>query len=115
MKANMKPGERSRTTFSPAEVKLPDGSRETWVAAAGKKGYVPPRIRKDAKVIKHPGRAQDQGLPHINDAERALLREARKRGATIEAIDATRPMCEHCIAAFKKAGQAEALPDDLPD
>ena len=105
MKANMTPAERARTTFSPAEVTLPDGTVETWVAAAGKKGYVPPRIRGDATPVVRPGRVQDQALPHINDAERAVLREARRRGARIDAIGATRPMCHNCVEALKKAGQ----------
>ena len=44
----MTEGEASRTTYSVAKVKLADGSTELWVAAAVKKGYVPPRIRKAA-------------------------------------------------------------------
>jgi hypothetical protein len=109
MKAAMTPGEMGRTTYSAAEVTTPSGETQTWVSAAGKKGYVPPRIRGGATVVVRPGRPQDQGLPHINDAERALLREARRQGATVDAIGATRRMCDHCTVALKKAGQAEGI------
>ena len=41
---------------------------------------------------------------YINDAEGKLMREARKRGAKIESIAATRPMCGRCQKEARKIG-----------
>ncbi len=102
MKANMSEGEKGWTTFAAAEVTTKGGQSEMWVAAAGKKGYVPPRIRGDARVVQAPGRPEDQALPHINDAERAINRVLRREGATLEAMGATRPVCSHCQEVLPK-------------
>ena len=102
MKENMTEGELARTTYGAAEVTTAEGETEMWVSAAGKKGYVPPRIRGKATVKVNPGKAQHQDLPHINDAERALKRAAEAEGAEIEAMGATRPMCDNCKAVIPK-------------
>jgi RHS repeat-associated protein len=113
MQRNMTPFERSRTTFAAAEVRLPNGRREVWVAAAGQRGYVPPRIRGRAdRMIVAPARPQHAHLPHVNDAERALLRAARREGATIDGIRATRPMCDHCQDALNRGGASGGV---IPD
>ncbi|WP_262151740.1 hypothetical protein [Chryseobacterium foetidum] len=98
----MTEGEASRTTYSVAKVKLADGSTELWVAAAGKKGYVPPRIRKAAGTEKVVTNKVEEGNSQnrLNDAEQTILREAKAQGATVEEIGATRPMCPMCQKAF---------------
>ena len=102
MEESMTEGERSRTTYSVAKIKLENGMEEHWVSSAGKKGYVPPRIRKAAgteKVISNKveeGNAQNR----LNDAEQTILREAKVQNATIEDIGATRDMCHKCQEAF---------------
>jgi hypothetical protein len=103
MKGNMTEGERGRTTFAAAEVTTLEGATEMWVAGAGKKGYAPPRIRGDARGVSSPAKPQHADLPHINDAERHLQRTARREGATIEAIGATRDVCEHCQEVLPKS------------
>ncbi|AYN04390.1 hypothetical protein [Flavobacterium sp. 140616W15] len=81
---------------------MKNGKKEIWVSSAGKKGYVPPRIRKATgteKVIKNKSISGDS-INRLNDAEQTILREANARGATIEEIGATRDMCKACQNAF---------------
>jgi RHS repeat-associated protein len=104
MKENMKPFEKSVTTYARAEVKTKAGKVETWVSAAGETGYVPPRIRGNAKAIKSPAKPQHQDLPHINDAERQIMRKSRREKAEILGLGATRKMCSHCDTAASKMG-----------
>ena len=40
----------------------------------------------------------------LNDAERKLMREVRKRGAKIESMAASRPMCGRCQKGAKRMG-----------
>jgi RHS repeat-associated protein len=112
IQAAMSPDEAKRTTFAVAVVRLPNGKREVWVSAAGQKGIVPNRIAGSARRVIRPGRDRDQSLPHINDAERALLRQARAEGVTIEAIGATRPMCQFCQEALGRQGYTGAIVTD---
>ncbi len=109
MKKAMTSDEKSRTTFSVARVKLKNGKKEIWVSSAGKKGYVPPRIRKAAgteKVIKNKSALGDS-TNRLNDAEQTILREANSQGATVEQIGATRDMCQACQNAF--SGQLNSV------
>ena len=39
---------------------------------------------------------------YLNDVERKLMREARKRGAKIESMAASRPMCGRCQKGAKR-------------
>ena len=41
---------------------------------------------------------------YLNYAERILMREARKRGAKIESMAASRPMCGRCQKGAKRMG-----------
>lgn len=96
----MSDGEKARTTYGVAKVKTAEGSYETWVASAGKEGYVRPDIRKDATVIKN---KTNEGSPinRFNDAEQTLMREANQRNAEILAMGASRPMCPRCQEVAK--------------
>ncbi len=105
MQAGMTEGELGRTTYAAAQVTTAEGSAETWVAAAGKSGYVRPAVRGDALNMRAPASADLTGLEHINDAEMHLYRSAEQQGATINAIGATRPVCPWCQAR---------LPSDVP-
>jgi RHS repeat-associated protein len=104
MKEMIDPETHGRTTFSVAEVCFERGNRswlELWVSAAGTTGDVPARLRLGATPVRFPG----SNIPHdpsgVNDAERAILREARRVGALILAIRATRAMCPTCQAALR--------------
>ena len=96
MKAAMTDMEVGRTTYAAAHVTTAGGNAEMWVAAAGKSGYVRPAIRGDALNVPSPAPSELSGLEHINDAEMHLLRAAQNQGATINAIGATRLVCEWC-------------------
>lgn len=72
---NMTEGEKSRTTYGSALVKLEDGTTEMWVSSAGKKGYVPPRIRGKDRVIKNKV-FEANSTNRFNDAEQTMMREA---------------------------------------
>lgn len=95
MLENMTEEEKKRTTYGAALVKLEDGSVEMWVSSAGKKGYVPPRIRRNDKVIKNKAIDADSINRH-NDAEQTIMREANEMGAEVISIGATRDMCSAC-------------------
>lgn len=100
---NMTEGEKSRTTYGSALVRLQDGTTEMWVSSAGKKGYVPPRIRGNDKVIKNKS-LEANSINRFNDAEQTIMREANEVGAEIISIGATRPMCPACQAVANKNG-----------
>ena len=100
---NMTEGEKSRTTYGSALVKLEDGTTEMWVSSAGKKGYVPPRIRGNDKVIKNKS-LEANSINRFNDAEQTIMREANEVGAEIISIGATRDMCPACQAVAKENG-----------
>ena len=44
-----------------------------WVSSAGKKGYVPPRIRENDKVVKNKS-LEANGINRFNDAEQTMMR-----------------------------------------
>jgi RHS repeat-associated protein len=106
---NMSEGEQARTTYGVAEVELADGTMTTWVAGAGKEGYVPPRIRgNDMEVIKNKvsdGNSENR----FNDAEQTLMREATNRGVKIISMGATRPMCAQCQLRADSTGLGSAV------
>jgi hypothetical protein len=103
MQENMTEFEKGRTTYGAATVTLKDGTKEVWVSAAGKKGYVPPRIRGNDKVITNKvENATNEN--RFNDAEQTIMREADKQGAKITAIGATSDMCHACQEAAKSRG-----------
>jgi len=100
---NMNEGEKNRTTYGSSLVKLKDGTQEMWVSAAGKKGYVPPRIRGNDKVIIN--KVEDANdINRFNDAEQTMMREADAQKAEILALGATRDMCDACQNAAKSRG-----------
>lgn len=109
IKGKMSAEEDKRTTYAVAEVKTKNGKTETWIASAGVRGYVRPDLKnKGDKVINnlHP-----KGQPgnHLNDAEGKLMREAKKRGATIKALGATKPMCNTCQRSARARGLTETV------
>ncbi|GAA0484539.1 hypothetical protein Ade02nite_87750 [Paractinoplanes deccanensis] len=106
MKSAMSQGEAGRTTYAAAHVTTAGGKPELWVAGAGRDGRVPRAVRGNGKAInvKSPAPPDQAHLPHINDAEMHLYRAAQARGATINAIGATRPVCGWCQSR---------LPDDI--
>jgi hypothetical protein len=107
MKARMTPEELGRTTYAAAEVCLPGGVIQTWVAAAGfRTGYVPPRLRGRA-IVKAPESADvPEGQQH---AEIKILRSLPTGGAIL-AIRATRRICEdYCQPALRDAGFGAAM------
>jgi len=103
MKENMIEAEKARTTYCTSLVKLLNGDQEMWVSAAGRRGYVPPRIRGNDKVIIN---KVDEGnsINRFNDAEQTIMREADVQNAKILAMGATRDMCKACQEAAKSRG-----------
>ena len=100
----MSEGDRSRTTYALARVTTSSGRSEIWMASAGQKGWVSPSLREAAGADEVIHNTYGNNKNHINDAERKLMREARKRGAKIESIAATRPMCGRCQKGARKMG-----------
>lgn len=92
IKAEMREGEKSRTTYGVARVKLEDGSYQNWIAPSGKQGYVRPDIRMD-DIVKKNKRPEGNSDNRFNDAEQTLMREANQSNAEILAMAASRPMC----------------------
>lgn len=92
---NMTKAEKAKTTFAVALVKIEDDQTVMWISSAGKKGVVPTRVRGTDTVIKNKS-ADGDHENRYNDAEQKLIREARKRGAEIISIGATRAMCHKC-------------------
>ena len=87
--------EASRTTYGVAEVRLPNGDIELWVAGAGKRGYVRPVVRQSHFVARDKSFDASR-LNRHNDAEQTLMRTAKNQGAEILAIGVTRPICGAC-------------------
>ncbi|WP_455009168.1 RHS repeat-associated core domain-containing protein, partial [Neisseria sicca] len=100
----MSEGDRSRTTYALARVTTSSGRSEIWMASAGQRGWVSPTLREAAGADEVIHNTYGNNKNHINDAERKLMREARKRGAKIESIAATRPMCGRCQKGARKMG-----------
>lgn len=95
IRAKMTEKEKKVTTFAVALVKIEDDQTVMWISSAGKKGDVPTRVRGTDTVIKNKS-ADGDHENRYNDAEQKLIREARKRGAEIISIGATRDMCPKC-------------------
>ena len=91
----MTEGEKSRTTYGVARVKLEEGCYQNWIASAGKQGYVRPDIRMD-DIVKKNKRPEGNSDNRFNDAEQTLMREANQSNAEIVAMAASRPMCPRC-------------------
>ena len=106
MKNAMSIDEIKRTTYAVARVTTKDGISEYWVAAAGKVGNVPRIIREAAgtDIVAKNKNKRGNGQNRLNDAERTIIRTAKKQGAKIEAMGATRDMCPMCEKASKRAG-----------
>lgn len=112
MLENMTEEEKKRTTYGAALVKNQNDSVEMWVSSAGKKGYVPPRIRKKDKVINNKS-ADANNINRFNDAEQTIMREANEVGAEIISIGATRDMCPACQAVANNNGIIERVATPL--
>jgi hypothetical protein len=110
----MTEGEKSRTTYAAALVKQKDGSTEMWVSAAGKKGYVPPRIRGNDKVVINKLLDADS-TNRFNDAEQTIMREANQTGTEIISIGATRDMCPACQSVARANGIIERVATPLKE
>ena len=99
------------TTLALARVTLADGTSQIWIAQAGSSLSSKPSRRQQSlagadEIIQnlHPaGRSRKDGN-HLNDAERQLIREAKKRGAKIKSLGATKPMCGRCEKGARRAG-----------
>jgi RHS repeat-associated protein len=100
VESNMTNQELGRTTYSIAQVRNTFGESELWVSAAGKTGYVNPKIRGNMRVIRQPV-FEEPLPPRINDAERALLRQSFDEDVVIEAIGSTREICAYCRSALE--------------
>lgn len=85
--------ERKQQTIAVAGVRTAKGDTEYWVAAAGKEGAVRTGLRLGHHYIIDKG---EERTRHENHAEKRLLRAALAEGAIIQAIGATRPICEEC-------------------
>jgi hypothetical protein len=75
-----------------------NGRTEMWVSGAGASGSVPTSLKGQKVHVVNPAAGGDR----VNDAERHLLREAKKRGAEIQAIGATNNICDTCESALAK-------------
>ena len=74
------------------------------MASACKGGRVRPALRNAAGADEVINNLHRSNKNHLNNAERKLMREARKRGAKIESIGATRPMCGRCQKGARSMG-----------
>lgn len=74
------------------------------MASAGKGGRVRPALRNAAGADEVINNLHRSNKSHLNDAGRKLMREARKRGAKIESMAASRPMCGSCQKGVKRRG-----------
>lgn len=111
MRANMSAGDKGFTTYAAAQVKTAGGKTEMWVSSAGKSGYVRPKIRGDARNVRSPAKPQHSNIKNVNDAERHIVRTARREGARINAIGATRKACNSCRNAIRKSGKGTKIVD----
>ena len=99
------------TTLALARVTLADGTSQIWIAQAGSSLSSKPSRRQQSlagadEIIQNlhsAGRSGKDGN-HLNDAERQLIREAKKRGAKIKSLGATKPMCGRCEKGARRAG-----------
>ncbi len=99
------------TTLALARVTLADGTSQIWIAQAGSSLSSKPSRRQQSlagadEIIQnlHPAGRSEKDGNHLNDAERQLIREAKKRGAKIKSLGATKPMCGRCEKGARRAG-----------
>ena len=99
------------TTLALARVTLADGTSQIWIAQAGSSLSSKPSRRQQSlagadEIIQnlHPAGRSGKDGNHLNDAERQLIREAKKRGAKIKSLGATKPMCGRCEKGARRAG-----------
>ena len=99
------------TTLALARVTLADGTSQIWIAQAGSSLSSKPSRRQQSlagadEIIQnlHPAGRSGKDGNHLNDAERQLIREAKKRGAKIKSLGATKPMCGRCERGARRAG-----------
>ena len=99
------------TTLALARVTLVDGTSQIWIAQAGSSLSSKPSRRQQSlagadEIIQnlHPAGRSGKDGNHLNDAERQLIREAKKRGAKIKSLGATKPMCGRCEKGARRAG-----------
>ena len=104
---SLSPFKDSKTTLALARVEI-NGETKIWIAEAGSsKRSKPSRALKELvsadEIIQnlHPA---GNGNNHLNDAERKLMREAKKRGAKIKSMGATKPMCGRCQKGARRMG-----------
>ena len=102
--SNLTKGDISNTTYAIARVTTSDGRRQIWLASAGKGGRVRPVLRNAAGVDEVINNLHRSNKKHLNDAERKLMRDTRKRGAKIKSMAASRPMCGSCQKGAKRMG-----------
>ena len=79
--SNLTKGDIRNTTYAIARVTTSDGRSQIWMASAGKGGRVRPALRNAAGADEVIHNLHRSNKNHLNDAERKLMREARKRGA----------------------------------
>ena len=84
----MTDGEKSRTTYAVATVRLADGSTQVQIASAGEEGAVPNRVLlacQNANDDDEPPTVINNKIPDAddreNDAEQTIGREAREMEA----------------------------------
>ena len=94
-----------------ARVTLANGTSQIWIAQAGSSLSSKPSRRQQSlagadEIIQnlHPAGRSGKDGNHLNDAERQLIREAKKRGAKIKSLGATKPMCGRCEKGARRAG-----------
>ena len=74
------------------------------MASACKGGRVRPALRNAAGADEVINNLHRSNKNHLNDAERKLMREVRKRGAKIESMAASSPKCGRCQKGAKRMG-----------
>ena len=99
------------TTLALARITLADGTSQIWIAEAGSSPSSKPSKRQQGlagadEIIQnlHPAGRSGKDGNHLNDAERQLIREAKKRGAKIKSLGAKKPMCGRCEKGARRAG-----------
>lgn len=102
--SNLTKGDIRNTTYAIARITTSDGRSQIWMASAGKGGRVRPVLRNAAGADEVINNLHCSNKNHLNDAERKLMREARKRGTKIESMAASRPMCGRCQKGAKRMG-----------
>ena len=102
--SNLTKGDIRNTTYAIAWVTTSDGRSQIWMASAGKGGCVRPALRNTAGADEVINNLHRSDKNYSNNAERKLMREARKRGAKIKSIAASRPMYGRCQKGAKRMG-----------